>query len=209
MNKKDNEYIPKAINEVLYPTFATTKQYLEVHNIVFDNWKPKVVRINYDFYDDLVSVYFPIEWEQFFLEIHLTKEPKIEIHWVWIESWHKIYMLAISEKVNFEELSSFLNIKELEWWKNKRWYNILTYEPIKDLAYWLDEKLDLLLTELEKDKNGIKKLSKKADIIISVCRYQYISWNMWINFDLKIINRLNNLNLGIDIDTYIGWNKIL
>lgn len=45
-------------------------------------------------------------------------------------------------------------------------------------------------------------------MILSVCKYQYISGNAGISFDNKLIRRMNNLNLGIEIDTYIVGNAI-
>ncbi|GHU10545.1 hypothetical protein FACS1894151_09990 [Spirochaetia bacterium] len=54
----------------------------------------------------------------------------------------------------------------------------------------------LVLDELEKDIDGIKKLTEKAYTIIEICKYQYISGNAGININEKLIKRLNNLNLG-------------
>ncbi|MEO0404202.1 MAG: hypothetical protein AAF193_04965, partial [Bacteroidota bacterium] len=60
-----------------------------------------------------------------------------------------------------------------------------------------------LLTELEKDPLGIKKLRKHAECSVVICRHQYVFGNAGICISPNIINRLNHLGLGLDIDTYI------
>jgi len=49
----------------------------------------------------------------------------------------------------------------------------------------------------------VKSLSLSANAYISVHQYQPLSGNAGMNFDIELINRLSNLNLGIDIYTYI------
>ena len=120
--------------------------------------------------------------------------------------------------MTFKELSKFIvAFKPLTGWskgdlrrngKSVYDFSRVSFEPIKSEAYSLDEKLDLLLDELEKDMKGVLSLSKNANAIISVCRHQYISGNSGISLDVKTINRMNRLNLGIDIDTYIIGNEI-
>ena len=67
----------------------------------------------------------------------------------------------------------------------------------------MEELLDLVLRELEKDIEGVIELSKKATAYISICKYQYISANKGIHLDTEIISRLNRLNIALDIDMYI------
>lgn len=217
MNRQQ-EYIDKAIDEILNPRFETTKQYLEVCGLEFKNGKPVIARINETHFDDKVAIYFQVKNEPYFIEVHLSKEDNIEVEFVWTESGHRVYLTATSEELAFEELSEFIKeFKPLEGWskgdlkRNKKSaydFSRISFEPIKNLAYSLDEKLELLLNELEKNVEGVRNLSKRSNTIISVCRYQYINGNAGIGFDIKTINRLNKLNLGIDIDTYIVGNII-
>ena len=216
--KKENQYIEKAIEEILNPKFETTKQYLEVCEIKMESGKPKVARVNENFFENKVAVYIEVKDERYFIEIHLTKEPEIEVEFVWTESGHRVYLTATSGKLSFEELSKFIGeFKPLKGWskgdirkngKSKYDFSRVYFEPIKNEAYGLDEKLELLLDELEKDIEGVLKLSDNSNAYISVCRHQYISGNAGVGFEIKTINRLNKLNLGIDIDTYIIGNEI-
>ncbi|WP_052600069.1 DUF4279 domain-containing protein [Aureispira sp. CCB-QB1] len=216
--KKENQYIEKAIEEILNPKFETTKQYLKVCEIKMESGKPKVARVNENFFENKVVVYIEVKDERYFIEIHLTKEPEIEVEFVWTESGHRVYLTATSEKLSFKELSKFIReFKPLQGWskgdfrkngKLKYDFSRVNFEPIKNEAYGLDEKLELLLDELEKDIEGVLKLSENSNAYISVCRHQYISGNAGVGFEIETINRLNKLNLGIDIDTYIIGNEI-
>lgn len=217
MNNEYQNYIDVAIEEILHPTFATTKQYLAVHEIEFENGLPKVERIEPNYYDNLISIYFPIKEERFFLEIHLQKEPQIQVQFVWTESGHKVYLTATSETLTFDELSQILILKPVEGWskgdlmrngKSLTKFSRISFEPIKSEAYGLDQKLKLLITELEKNIENVRQLTEKADATISVCRHQYVSGNSGICFDIDLINRLSKLNLGVDIDSYIIGNPL-
>ncbi len=217
MNKNIQKYFLVAKDEIINKRFWVTQQYLEVHNILFENWKPKIARIDFNQSDDDVLVYFPIENEEFFLFIRLSKWPDIEVQWVWMESWNEVYFSAYSEEYSFEDLKKCLKFRSLEWnnkwdiipkskWKRKYKNSFLNYDPIKNTAYDLDEKLKLLLTELEKDKEWILKLSQIADLEITIVKYQYISWNTWINLDLVTIKKDERFKF-INIYFYIYWMK--
>lgn len=215
--KNEQKYIEVATDEILNPTLEVTKQYLEVCELEYENGKPKVVRINEDYFEDRIAVYFQVKDERYFIEVQLLTKPKIEVYFVWTESAHRVYFTATSKTKSFQELSSFINLKPLKGWsigerKNFKGkendFSRVSYEPIENEAYSLDEKLVLLLNELEKDVEGVRNLSKNSKAIISVCRHQYIGGNAGISFNIETINRLSNLNLGIDIDTYIIGNLL-
>lgn len=216
INPQDKIYVSTAIQEILDPKFEITKQYLEVNELELENGLPKVVRIGKNYYPDLVAVYFAIQDERYFLEVHLTKKPKAEVNFVDVESGHRVYLTATSEALTFQELSSFLPFQKLTGWSvgDKRnngieyTFSRLNYEPIKNEAYGLDEKLELLLNDLETASNDIIALTRHVDTQIIVCRHQYISANAGIGFGIETIKRLEKLNLGIDIDTYIVGNEI-
>jgi hypothetical protein len=217
MDNESQIYIDKAREEILHPTFEVTKQYLAVHDVEMEDGLPKVERIDMNFEKNIVSVYFPITKEKFFLEVHLKKEPEVEVSFVWTENAHKSYLTATSENLSFEELSAFIKFRPLEGWskgeprkigKGNYTFSRISYKPIKSRAYGLEKQLDLLLDELEKDPEGVRKLAEKSNAIISVCRHQYISANAGQHFSNELIQRLAKLNLGIDIDTYLVGNPL-
>ena len=212
----ENELIRKAISEIEKPTFETTKQYLEVLNVELENGKPKVERVDLENFEDVNIIYFPIQDKPFFLTVHFGKENN-EILGVGTENGNQVYFTATSENLTFEQLSELTKLRGLSGWsvnddrkigKGKYNFNRLSFEPIKSRAYDLDVKLKLLLTELEKDADGIKKLTVTSDAGISIHHQQYIDGNNGINFDIETINRLSKLNLGIDIDQYVFGNEL-
>jgi hypothetical protein len=217
MNTDIQKYVDKAIEEILNPKFAVTKQYLEVNQVELENGLPKVERIDLDYSDDLVSVYFPFKDEQYFLEIHVTKEPEITVDFVYTESGHSISLTATSENLTYEELAKFLTFRPLTGWskgdlrkngKTKYNFSRVSFDPVKSTAYGLQKQLDLLLTELEKDSESVRQLTENASTCILVCRHQYVSGNAGIHFGINTINRLSKLNVSIDIDTYIVGNPL-
>jgi Domain of unknown function (DUF4279) len=216
MDTDTQTYIDKAIEEILNPAFAVTKQYLEVNEVQFENGVPKVERVDLDYADNLVSVYFPFKDECYFLQINLVKTPIIKVDFISTESGHRTYLTATSYDLTYEQLAQNLTFKPLTGWskgdlKNESSHNKfsrISFEPFKSKAYKLEKQLELLLTELEKDVENLRRLTEKATTYISICKYQYISGNAGIHFSIEIINRLSKLNLSIDIDTYIVGNAI-
>ncbi|WP_299223523.1 DUF4279 domain-containing protein [uncultured Aquimarina sp.] len=208
--------IEKVISEIENPTFETTKQYLEVHNVEFDNGKPKIERIDYDFFDNVNIVYLPIQNEPFFLTLQFSKETD-ELLGIGTENGNQVYLTATSENLTFEQLSELTKLNGLSGWsidelrpnrRSKYTFSRISFEPIKSRAFDLETKLKLLLTELEKDLDGIKKLTEKANATISVHHQQYIDGNKGINFDIETISRMSKLNLGINIDQYVFGNEL-
>ncbi len=217
MDTNIQQCIDKAIEEILNPAFAVTKQYLEVNEVEFENGKPKVERVDLDYSDNLAVVYFPFKDERYFLQINLAKTPEVKVDFVHTESGNSTCLTATSEDLTFEELSQNLTLKPLSGWskgdfrkngKSQYKFSRLSFEPFTSEAYELERQLKLLLTELEKYSESIKQLTEKATAYISVCKHQYISGNAGVHFDIETINRLAKLNLGIDIDTYIVGNQI-
>jgi Domain of unknown function (DUF4279) len=213
---KKEIYLNKAIEEILNPTLEITKQYLEVLEVEIENGMPKVERFEENFDQNTIAIYFKIKEERFFLEIHLNKNTN-EIDSVWIQNGHRTYFTATSENLSYSELEKVLGKEQTEGWSkgefrkngnSKYTFSRISFEPTKCEAYELNNQLEILLTELEQKKENIIKLSEIANIGISVCKHQYISGNAGISFERKLIEKMNNLNLGIDIDTYIVGNEI-
>ena len=207
------QYIQKATQELLHPTLEATQQYLEVCELELKNGLPKVVRVNEEYHGDKVAVYFEVKDERYYIEVHVTKEPDIKVDSSWTQSAHRVYLTDTSKELSYRELASFLpTFEPLTGWSkddtrgvgtSTYGFSRISFEPITNEAYELNEKLDLLLDDLEKDAEAVRELSQHADAIISVCRHQYIGGNAGIHFDIETIGRMKHLNLGIDIDTYI------
>ncbi len=210
------ELIKKAILEIENPTFETTKQYLEVHSVELDNGKPKVERIDFDSFENVNVVYFPIKNELFFLSVYFSKENN-EITYVGTENGNRVYLSVGSENLTYKELCKMTELKPVFGWckndfrkdgKTKYNFSRLKFEPIKNEAYDLEAKIKLLLSELEKDSNGVKTLSENAEVYLTVCSNLYIDGNKGIGFDKQTMKRISDLNLGMDIDQYVFGNEL-
>jgi len=217
MIQQYKKYTDTAIKELNNPTFNITKQYLAVMKIDIENDAPKIARISNKPESPTIDIYFHIKHERFFLVVSVRKKP-IEVDWIWIESGHQVYFTATSKELTYNELTKQLSLSPLSGWskedkrkqnQQKYTFSRVIYEPNTNEAYELEEKLIELLSELEKDTQGVRSLSKIAETSISICRHQYISANTGIHFNMDIISRLNKLNLEIDIDTYISGTEII
>lgn len=194
----------------------TTKQFLEVHSVQLENGKPNVERVDLESFDNVNMVYFPIQDEPFFLTVYFEKENN-KLRGVGTENGNQVYLTATSENLTFEQLSGIVKLNGVSGWsvnqdrkngKGKYTFSRLSYEPIKSRAYDLKVKLKLLLNDLEKEADGIRKLTEMADAIISIHHQQYVDGNKGIYFEAGIINRVSKLNLGIDIDQYVYGNEL-
>lgn len=169
------KYIDKAIEEILNPAFAVTKQYLEVNEVEFENGKPKVERVDLDYADNLAVVYFPFKDERYFLQINLEKTPEIKVDFVHTESGNRTYLTATSETLTYDELSQSLPFQPLTGWskgdfrKNgKSQYNFsrVSFEPFTSEAYEMEKQLELLLTELEKNEESVRQLTEDRKSVV-------------------------------------------
>jgi hypothetical protein len=216
MDTNIQRYIDKAIEEILHPAFAVTKQYLGVNEVEFENGLPKVERIDLDYGDNLVAVYFPIKDERYFLLVNVARTPEIKVSFVHIQSGNNTYLTATSYELTFDELTKYLKLDPLVGWskeeqKNRKpedRFSRVSFKPFTSEAYELEKQLELLLSELEKDAEGIQRLTEISTTYISVIKHQYVSGNAGIHLDIETINRLSKLNLSIDIDTYIVGNPL-
>jgi hypothetical protein len=164
MNTDLQAYIDIARAEILHPAFGVTEQYLEVNELVWEDGLPKVERVDLEYNDRLVAVYFPFEGEEFFLEVHLTNALRIAVDFVYTQSGHSISLTATSEEWSYEALCSFLPFRPLRGWskgdvqpngKSVYKFSRVIFEPISSKVYELERKLMLLLTELERDVESV------------------------------------------------------
>ncbi len=210
-------YINKAIGEIQTPTLEITKQHMDALELELDAGLPKLARVDMEFHKNTVAVWFYVKGEGFYFIVNISKDPEILPCFSWVESGNKVYLTATSEHLSYKELTHLTKLKPLEGWskgdpkkRGNSCYNFsrIYYDPIKCEAYEMEEKLRLLLTEIENDRKGVKLLAKNAEAYIAIHRYQYVSGNAGIHFDLETISRLSTLNLEIDINTSISGKPL-
>lgn len=172
----DNLIIERAIDEVQSKRFGTTEQLLEIHEVVYVDNKPQVLRVDMERDDETAIVYFPIKDEKFYLAVWLDTKPEISVRGVGTENYNAVYLKVASDNLSFKELSSLTKLKPTSSWSkgdtrksDKSFYNFtaLHFEPNPEPDEF-EDKLKKLLDFLETDKDGITALVDKANVQIQV-----------------------------------------
>jgi hypothetical protein len=217
-----------ADNEIINPQWTETKRFLEVNNIkkidsefVYERCiiQDKTTHFYYDRNDyskynednfKEIIFFYEIEDQHYFFGIGVNMD-KNEISFVYRRNSTYCYLSARSLDMTLEEMVELTKLKysagatKGEKTNRGRGYYDCSWIEIKYLnerSYEIEESLSILLDELEKDKEGIKKLAESTDACINICKYQYVSANAGIEIDRKTIKRLNELNLKLFIDIY-------
>ncbi|MCS4228856.1 DUF4279 domain-containing protein [Sphingobacterium sp. BIGb0165] len=193
--------------ELKFKEWGITEQFLEIHApALFEN---KIQIGNIVINQSGISVYIPIENERFYLVMYIDSNKK-EIIRISIEPHITIYFKATSAELSETELRNYTNLEITESWNKgdkkasrKSTYNFsgIIIEPSKkpnDFA----SKLDELISELKKDKVGVRKLSKIADGYIQVDMDSHYGNGMIGGPNLNEVNIRELNNLGLSIDFY-------
>ena len=214
-----------ADDEINNPQWMETKQFLEVNEFykVNNEYIYERYSINNDsnrYYDYKlppvkvdceIIFYYKILNQHYFFAIVVDKTKK-DVSRVFIRNSTYCYLSAFSDNMTLKEMAKLTKIKysdgitKGEKIKHGRsgYYqsSFIKFKFTEETSYELEESLNMLLDNLEKDKNGIKKLVKKTAASIIICKHQCVSANAYIEIDKKTIKRLNELNLDIKIDMY-------
>jgi hypothetical protein len=217
-----------ADNEIDNPQWKLTKQYLEVNEIlkinneyIYERYsihkkhgyyftKESNDKIEYNF--DVITFYYKIKKYEYFFCVEINIEKKV-IEWIYMRNSTYCYLSADSENMTLEEMTKLTKLKHssgaTKGQKEYRGKKEITYKTswvkyrfTNETSFEIEEALNMLLDKLENDKEGIKTLAKKTNANIVFCKYQYVSANAGMELDIKTIARLNDLNLGINIDMY-------
>jgi hypothetical protein len=212
----DNLIIEKAIDELQAKRFGTTQQLLDIHEIIYVDDKPQVLRVDTEYDEKTAIVYFPIKDEKFYLAVWLDTKPAISVRGVGTENYNSVYLKVISDALSFQELSSLTKLKPTSGWSKgdprksgKSFYNFsaLHFEPNPEPDEF-EDKLRKLLDFLETDKDGITALVNKASVQIQVATIFHNGNTMLGGHHLhkNTIKRLAAFNLEVDFDLYAEGN---
>lgn len=199
--------------------FGVTEQYLEAHELIYEDDQPMIAHISRNDEKGTASVYFPVKGEKFFFVVYLQTSPTAKVISVNDQSHHRVYFTANSEVLDFEGLSALTTLTPTGGWnkgdprkfgKNRpRTFSRIDFMPSPEPGDF-DTKLDKLLDFLEQDVEGVKRLVKEAYGHINVATIFYNKNTMLGGFRLtsQTIARLHALNLTIDFDLYAEGNYI-
>jgi hypothetical protein len=212
----DNLIIERAIDELQSRRFGTTGQLLEIHEVVYVDNKPQVLRVDTEATDGTAVVYFPIRDEKFYLAVWLDTVPDVSVRAVGTDNFNAVYLKVISDNLSYQELSSLTALKPTRGWSKgdprksgKSVYNFsaLHFEPNPEPDEF-EDKLRKLLDFLEQDKEGMMKLTEKASVQVQIATI-FHNGNTMLgghHLDREIIKRLTALNLEVDFDLYAEGN---
>lgn len=211
----DNEIIEKAIQEIESQTWGVTQQFLEIHQVVYADSKPKVERVDRDREDGTVVLYIPIKEQKFYLAICLETVPEVLINGIYIEPYTSVCFSASSETIDLDNLTEMTTLKATSTWKKgdlkhiggtiQHRVNRFRIEPNPGPDEF-EDKMKLLLDLLETDKRGVTELVEKAAGYVQVAM-EFHNGNTMLggpNISKEIIARMAALNLEIDFDLYVG-----
>jgi hypothetical protein len=213
----DNPFIQKAIEELETKSFGVTKQFLKIHEVVYEEGVPKVLRVDQESGDGTVIVYFAVKGERFYLAIYLDTQPHIAVRWVDTESYYSVYCRATSETLSYGELAALTKLKPTDGCNkgdqrnNGRTvytFSAVEFEPNPEPDEW-EDKLNKLLDFLEQDQEGVKALTDKTFCYIQVAITYHNGTSMLggPHINIEALKRMAALHLAIDFDQYVSGNK--
>jgi hypothetical protein len=190
-------------------TFGTTQQYLEIYSPVYLDGELKVARIDREKGNQIIA-YLPIHDEQFYFAVYIDTDSSA-ITGVGTEACYKVSFRVTSAALSESELSLMTQLKSTNSWDKgslrKSGASVYDFSAVEFVPNpepdELEDKLTGLLYFLEQDKGGVLQLLSAATGYISIAAYYEFNGNKGIHLENKIIKRLNDLNLAIDIDQYI------
>ncbi len=206
-----------AIEEIKNRNFGVMEEFMKIHEVVYQDGKPKIERVDDEKEDGTGIIYFPVKNEKFYLAIYVNTVPEIAVAGVDIESNNCVYFKAYSDMSDANELSLMTRLKPTSI-HNKRdkkkfgngYYknSVIRFEPNPEPDEF-EDKLKKLLDFLEQDKEGIARLVDKANGFIQVVIIAHNGNTMLggPHIDNESIQRMGALNLGIDFDLYAEGNK--
>lgn len=209
-----------ALKEVEQPTLGTVEQYLEVHELVYENGRPKIARVDTDD-PELAIVYFPVKGEKFFYA--LTVSPKELQCWgMYSEPYSRVclYIQSAVENTNHILACSIrlqpTNIKDVKVVRanpdGSTSKHVIAHAIRFELAPEADsveDRVTKMLDYLEQDADGVKKLAATYDAGIRVSMDVHDANSMigGAHLNAKNIKRLGALGLWIDFDIATCGNE--
>ncbi len=214
---KDDQLILAATEELEAQTWGVTQQFLAVHEIVYEEGRPKVARVDYDKKDGSVIIYFAVKGERFYFAFHFHNPGDLTSMGIYVEPYNAVYLVAVSDKLSLHELKAIALFNPLREgnkgeWKNRRplveKYSYIHIEPNPEASAFGD-KLEKLLDFLEQDREGVERLVKDAGAYIQATII-FHNGNTMLGgprVSMHSIKRMALLSLEIDFDLYAEGNS--
>ncbi len=199
------------LRELNSPEWGVTQQYLEKYNVKSKEGDPELIFLEDAEGADMI-VFVLLEGVNFTLTFYMAK---IENHLYRIKSVYphpgaKVYFWVSSADISIEEMLDLISLSPVSIKRKGETQariepaeeNSIRFEPDADIPGLVEFKLSRLLNYLEPVKRGIVNLKKKGDAGINIAYYGHTSSMSGLHLDIGIINKLDDLELELDIDLY-------
>jgi len=211
------ELIAVATQEIEHPTFGMVEQFLEIHELVYHAGRPEIAGITVDDVAKRAIVYFSVKGQAFHFAVQLNTESEIQVYGADTEDFCRVSFAAYSENMSLQQLAGLTNLTPSDSYDKGDKLGIgemtangssLEFQPNPEPGA-AEGKLKKLLTFLEQDVAGVKKLIDEAGGTIEVHAVFHNGNTMLggIHLDKEDIQRLAALNLDIDFDLYAAGNS--
>lgn len=199
-----------AIEEIKTKTWGVTRQFLEVHEIEYENGKPKIAGINSNKDEGTAIVYFYVKQQQFYFAVYIDTTPVTAITGVGTEPYSAVYLRANSTLYTFDELCTFTSLAPTRGWnkgdlrKTKIQTESCIFIEASSQPGSFEYKIAQLLNLLKKDAEGTKRLAKIAGGYIQVIMIFHAGNSMLGGPSLSTANmqRMAALELEINFDLH-------
>ena len=203
------------ITEIEQQNWGVTEQFMQIHDVIRVDGKPKVECISIK--GDLAIAYVSVKNERFHWAIHFDVNPDIEIRYIGTEDYNKVYLRSTSDTLTASEIAALTVLNTTETFNNgdkKAFGNAFykfsgaNYEPNPGPDNF-ENKIEKLLDYLEKDRAGVKALVDNANAYIQVDTDIHngngLIGGPFIN--KQIIKRMAALDLEIAFDQFATGNS--
>jgi hypothetical protein len=204
--------------ELLKPTLAVTQQYLDIHQPVYKADRPVIANIIRDPLPGVAAAFLPVLNHRFYFTIYVdTVSHKVTSFTT--EPYCSVTFLATSESLTRDQLVAMTVLTPAGSWSKgdrmRHGKSSYTFSAIElaneNKPDFFENKIDQLLTLLEKDGPGILHLTRNADtgIVVAMEFHQGNGMIGGPSLHPSLVRRMNELNLGINFDLYVSGEEFL
>lgn len=197
-----------AIQEILSPSLAPTRQFLAVNKVRFKEDIPCVEDTIFDPKENVARVYFPIEGEPYYLVVILAIGSHPIVRGIAMAPGNDVYFAVKSEMLSLEELLAVADVEPTRTWRRGETngklplHNGFEIRLSKKKTGEVEDKLRSLLNALLPYRTDLSHLSPRASAGIYIAYYGYKEQMWGIHLDEEMIRKIAKLQIAVDIDLY-------
>ncbi len=203
--------------EIIDRSLSATAHYLKLHQPLYNKGKLQFAAIDKAKDGNIVVAYLPVAEQQFYFAVSVDTDAERVISFA-TEANYIIFLRATSILLSADKLKAYTTLTPSKSWnkgdKNPDsnfdyFFSAITFED-KSGAGTLEDKLDIFLSEVEQDTEGVKRLGEASNVYLQIIAQHCntdgnISGFTWSR---DLLLRLTVLNLEVNIEQYVAGKKI-